>query len=166
MITMLKEFHSICDVSYDKIMRLYEQSILDYGRERFPHMDEYEQRNQAEQDLYQYLRYALHNTGAVLCIWESEGEYKAALRLEQYRDGVLISGLEAAPAARGLGYATALLGAVCAVHRNDVIYSHVDKWNLASMRVHEKCGFKLYSNSAVYLDGSASRDAYTLVFMK
>ena len=99
-------------------------------------------------------------------MWISGGRYIAALRVEPYRDGYLITGLETAPDARRKGYATKLLQGVIA-HLKDEgkvpVYSHVDKGNHASMAVHKKCGFQILYDYGVYLDGSVFQTSYTLV---
>jgi L-amino acid N-acyltransferase YncA len=41
------------------------------------------------------------------------------------------------------------------------VYSHIERNNLASVRAHEKCGFKKITNFAVLLDGSVSQNADT-----
>lgn len=103
---------------------------------------------------------------ATYAVWISGGRYIAALRVEPYRDGYLITGLETAPDARRKGYATKLLQGVIA-HLKDEgkvpVYSHVDKGNHASMAVHKKCGFQILYDYGVYLDGSVFQTSYTLV---
>lgn len=118
---------------------------------------------QAEQDFYQYLRDCFFATpGAVYAIWQEQGAYMSALRLEPYKDGLLLAALETAPQHRRKGYACRLIRAVLTEFAGNKIYSHVSKQNLPSLAVHEICGFKKISDSAAYIDGSVNRRAVTL----
>ena len=116
---------------------------------------------QAEMDFYDYLRNDFFRVeGAYYCLWEIDGKPVSALRLEPYRDGLLLTGLETDPEQRGKGYAGALMAA--ALERVDKpVYSHIERNNLASVRAHEKCGFEKVTNFAVLLDGSVSQKADT-----
>lgn len=98
---------------------------------------------------------------AVYALWEEGDRYCAALRLEPYGDGLLVAGLETHPDMRNRGYATMLLSAAVR-EANSKLYSHVDRHNLTSVRVHEKCGFKAVLDYAVCLDGGVSQRAITM----
>ena len=117
----------------------------------------------AEQDFYQYLKDCFFPTfGAVYAVWMEENEYISALRLEPYKDGFLLEALETAPKHRRKGYAVKLIRAVLAQMPDQRIYSHVSKRNVPSLAVHEKCGFRKISDSAIYIDGSVNHRACTL----
>ncbi len=119
----------------------------------------------AEQDFYQYLKECFFSTPrAVYAIWEEQGEYISALRLEPYKDGLLLAALETAPKHRRKGCATRLIQAVLTRFEDEKIYSHVNKDNAASLAVHEKCGFQKISDTATYLDGSVSAQSVTLCY--
>ncbi|MBQ7817866.1 MAG: GNAT family N-acetyltransferase [Oscillospiraceae bacterium] len=118
---------------------------------------------QGEQDFYQYLRDCFFPTdGAVYAVWVKGSEYISALRLEPYKDGLLLEALETAPKHRRKGYATKLVNAVLAQFPDQKIYSHVSKRNAPSLTVHEKCGFRKILDSATYIDGSVNAQAVTL----
>lgn len=120
---------------------------------------------QAEQDFYQYLQDCFFTTaGAVYAVWIEEGEYISALRLEPYKDGLLLEALETAPKHRRKGYAYQLIIAVLNAFPGRKIYSHVSKHNLPSLSIHKKCGFRQISNCATYIDGSVNARAITLCF--
>jgi RimJ/RimL family protein N-acetyltransferase len=120
---------------------------------------------QAEQDFYQYLRDCFFTTpGAVYAIWQEQGTYVSALRLEPYKDGLLLEALETAPEHRRRGFACRLIQAVLTEFAENKIYSHVSKRNLPSLAVHEKCGFWKISDSAAYIDGSVDERAITLCY--
>ena len=91
----------------------------------------------------------------------------AALRAEPYEDGFLINGLETMPDQRNMGYAKSLLFDVVAHLKetgNTPVYSHIDRNNTASIRIHENAGFYvLQGKSAVLLDGTVSNETLTYV---
>ena len=118
---------------------------------------------QAEQDFYQYLREVFFVTpGAVYAIWQENGRYVSALRLEPYKDGLLLAALETAPEHRRKGYAEALIHSI--LPGRGKVYSHVHKRNKPSLRIHEKCGFQRVSETAAYLDGSVNDRCCTLCY--
>lgn len=118
----------------------------------------------------EYLRFEFfHIPGAKICLWYVEGVCVSALRLEPWRDGLLLTGLETAPLWRNQGYAGALLLAVqshLAQQGSYRLYAHIHKRNLPSVRVHERCGFRMISDTAALLDGTvtAQMGTYLLEF--
>ena len=160
---MLILAQSIRDLSFSKLMGVYIEGNLENAEEFYPDLPEGQKLMQAEQDFYQYLNEVFFRTsGAVYAIWEEQGAYVSVLRLEPYRDGRLLEALETAPSRRRQGYGVQLIKAVQEQFSNQRIYSHVGKKNVASLRVHEKCGFRRISEYAVYIDGSVNRRACTL----
>jgi GNAT superfamily N-acetyltransferase len=118
---------------------------------------------QAEEEHRAYLQEVFFRTpGAVLALWEEAGKYVSALRLEPYRDGLLLEALETAPAERRKGYAGKLIQAVQERFAQEKIYSHVSKRNIPSLRTHEVCGFRRIAENAVYADGSVTSRSCTL----
>ncbi len=153
---MLKIAVKLNDLSFSNLMEVYIEGNL-----------EKEDLLQAEQDFYQYLREVFFRTeGAVYCIWEEQGRYVSALRLEPYRDGWLLAALETAPEQRQKGYAGKLIGAVQEYYPDRKLYSHVSKRNVPSLKTHEKCGFRKILDYAVYADGSVLRSSVTLCWEK
>ena len=122
----------------------------------------------AEQDMYQYLKDVFFRiSGAICAVWQEEGLYVSALRLEPYRDGLLLAALETAPAARKKGYASILVREVQDWLRQQgdlKLYSHVGKHNTASLKTHFACGFVKISDYAVYLDGSVDHRCCTMLY--
>ncbi len=117
-------------------------------------------------DMFDYLRQCFFpGGGAVYCL-RKDGVYVCVLRLEPYRDGLLLTALETAPEHRRRGYAKQLLrGVLERIHGK--VYSHIDDGNRASIAVHQACGFVKMLDHAVYLDGSVSTRAGTyLKFMQ
>ena len=117
----------------------------------------------AEQEFDDYLRNDFFRIpSAIYCLWRESGKAVSALRLEPYQDGWLLEALETAPAYRKRGYATALVKSVREYLGEEILYSHVSKMNEASLRTHFSCGFEVWKDYAVYLDGSVSQRAVTL----
>ena len=160
---MLILARSIRDLSFTRLMEVYTEGNLENAEEFYPDLPEGQKLMQAEQDFYQYLNEVFFKTsGAVYAIWEDRGAYVSALRLEPYRDGLLLEALETAPPSRRQGYAEKLMLAVLDCFGGTKIYSHVSKRSLPSLRVQEKCGFRRISEYAAYIDGSVNHRACTL----
>ena len=119
----------------------------------------------AEQDFRQYLDEVFFRTSGALCaLWEEKGKYVSVLRLEPYKDGLLLEGLETHPDHRKKGYAAKLIAAVQRHLDSVKVYSHVNKRNIASLKTHEKCGFRQISDHAVYINGSVDYRCCTLLY--
>ena len=148
-------------------MSVYEEGNLKNGMEFWPDLSVNEQILNAENDIYQYLSEIFFaQTDAVYCILCEDGEYRSALRLEPYQDGLLLEALETSPDHRRKGYARSLLRAVLDMPLEKKIYSHVSKNNVPSLKVHEKCGFRRILDHAVYVDGSVNQNCVTLLYQK
>ena len=151
---------------YSQVMYVYEQSIRERAQKDHCNCCSKQQLLNAEQDLYAYLQDVLEQKLAVLAFWTDNNKFVSALRLEKYRDGLLLTALETAPRERGKGYASMLVSCVVDQFSDSKIYSHIADNNLASISVHLKCGFQKISSSAVFLDGSQSTDASTYLYEK
>ncbi len=148
---------SLAQLSFGKLMEVYIEGNLEKAEES--------SLLQAEQDFYSYLRDCFFPTdGAVYALWVEGNAYVSALRLEPYKDGLLLAALETAPGHRRKGYAYQLMQAVLERFAQKPIYSHVSKQNAASLAIHEKCGFRKISDAAAYIDGSVSDRAVTLCY--
>lgn len=155
---------SMKELSFRSLMAVYAEGNRENGLDKYPEEPEGRQLELAELDFYQYLREVFYPVrGAVYCVWQAEDTYVSALRLEPYRDGLLLEALETAPGERRKGYAEALIRAVLELCENTRIYSHVGKRNEPSLKVHEKCGFRRALEYAVYVDGSVNQNCCTLV---
>ena len=126
---MLIVAKSLKDLRFSELMQVYAQSNLEAAKER-KHLPSMFALQLAEQDLRQYLQEVFFRTpGARCCIWEESGRYVSALRLEPYRDGLLLAALETAPDDRNRGYASILVREVqkyLARQGNVKLYSHVN----------------------------------------
>lgn len=155
------------EFSFSGLMDLYQEDNLEAARELWPRESEHRQLELAEQEFCQYLQEVFFATpDAVYYIWQVQGKYVSALRLEPYRDGMLLEALVTHPGKRGKGYARQLVEAVLAATKTRPIYSHVGKSNGPSQRVHEACGFQKIMDYAVYADGSVSQNCETYWYEK
>jgi len=163
---MLLVFNQYEGIDFGQLMEVYAESNQSNGAILYPEEPENLQMLYAQQDFYEFLQAFFHIADARYFVWAPEGRYTAALRLEPFMDGLLLEALETLPAARGRGVASELINAtIIHLHNQnyDKIYSHVHKQNLPSLAVHYKCGFSLYTNNAVYIDGTRHDNAYTLL---
>ena len=159
---MLIVAERLSDLSFGKLMAVYREGNLENGQENWPEEPEARQIALAEQDFYQYLSEIFFRTsGAAYLIWEDQGKYISALRLEPYRDGLLLEALETLPEKRRNGYAAKLVLAALEYAGRQNVYSHVSRKNVPSLRTHEKCGFQKILNHAVYADGSVNSRCVT-----
>ena len=158
------------DLSFGSLMEVYRKANREHGLQIAPGEPEERQVALSEQDFYSYLHDSFFTCPqAIYCVWEENQKYVSALRLEPYRDGLLLEALETAPEQRGQGYALRLIQAVQQLleQQGSVrIYSHVSKKNLPSLRTHFRCGFQKYLDYAAYIDGSVNDRAYTLRYEK
>lgn len=161
-VEMIIKICSLQDLSFEKLMTLYKESILENAKDFYPKLDISAGILEAEQDFYAYLRDVFFKTnGACYYILEKDEQYVSGLRIEPYMDGYLIEALETDPEYRCKGYATYLLCEVASKSKLP-LYSHISKTNAASLSVHRRCGFKIILNYAEYIDGSQRQNSYTL----
>jgi len=160
---MLHRLTSLRELDFRELMAVYAGSNQENASEMYPELSEGQAALQVEQDFYSYLRDCFFRTeGAYYAVWQLSGRYVSALRIEPYKDGVLLAALETAPDQRRKGYAEKLIRQVLASERK--VYSHVGKQNLPSLKIHEKCGFQRTSEQAMYIDGSVNEKCCTLCF--
>lgn len=152
------------DLSFGMLMEVYREGNLENGKDFWPKESPERQLALAEQDFYDYLSQTFFRVPeAYYALWAVDGCYVSALRMEPYRDGVLLTGLETAPEQRRRGYAKALIRAVLAARNHGKVYSHVSKRNQASLGTHAACGFQKILDHAVYADGSILTSSVTLL---
>lgn len=151
-------------LNFAQLMEVYAQGNEENGADIWPELPRQQRLLRAEQAFYQYLTEVFFRTsGAVYALWQEEGVYVSALRLEPYQDGLLLEALETAPDQRRKGYAEKLIRAVQEAFPQR-IYSHVSKKNAPSLAIHQKCGFVPVLDYAKYIDGSVARNAVTLQY--
>ena len=145
---MLKLIYSMADLDTEQLLNVYKEHAWD------------------ERDFLSYLREDFFcQKGAFYAVWIEGTVYKSAVRLEPYRDGLLLHSLETEPTGRRRGYAVALMDSLLTylgTTASKRIYSHVNKRNRASLALHKKCRFEIISDSATYIDGTVTQYCYTL----
>lgn len=162
---MLIIANKLSELSFSKLMEVYEEGNLENAQDFWPEETPQRQMALAEESFYDYLRNDFfRHSGAFYGIWEAQGAYVSALRIEPYQDGWLLEALETAPSMRHRGYARSLILEVLEyMSGRGRIYSHVSKRNTASMAVHSFCGFQRILDHAVYNDGSVLSTSETLM---
>ena len=159
---MLILAQTLSQLRFLDLMSVYEEGNRENAACFYPEMDSGAALILAEQDFYTYLTEVFFCTkGATYAVWEVSGKYVAALRFEPFQDGELLEALETAPDERGKRYAQALVNAALQTRRGPV-YSHIKKTNIASLCVHEKCGFVHHCNFAHCIDGTIDKEMLTL----
>ena len=159
---MLIIANNLGKLHFSQLMAVYEEGNRENGAEFWPELPECQQILNAENEFFQYLQEVFFaQSDAVYCILEQDGKYVSALRLEPYKDGLLLEALETAPEYRRCGYGRKLIQAVLEQFGNRKIYSHVSKKNAASISTHLKCGFQKILDHAVYADGSVLHSSIT-----
>ena len=136
---MLIEVRTPSQLSFEAYLRVYAREVRSPSEEAWA---------------YDRVLDFLFHPETVLCVWSVDGRYRSALRLEPWRDGFLLNTLATAPEDQGRGYATAIVRAV--LDRYSPVYSHISHDNAASIRVHEKCGFRRIADVASLLDGTVT----------
>ncbi len=167
MARMLQIITNLRQLDFRQLSEVCIQSNTEAGKRDFPDLPEHLRLARAEQEFYQYLRECFFPTvGACYALWTVGGKYVSALRLEPYEDGLLMAALETVPQQRRRGYATALVMAVKEYAAQRKLYSHVSRDNIASLAVHDACGFHRISDCARYIDGTVTAQAWTFCSRK
>ena len=165
---MLLVASSLHELSFPKLMEVYAESNRENGEDRYPGETPARRQALAEEDFRDYLSQVFFTAeNARYFILEEAERYVSALRLEPYEDGMLLEALETAPEFRKRGYAAALIKKTqeyLKVQGSVRLYSHVSRSNAASLRTHEKCGFRQILDYGRYIDGSINRRTVTLLY--
>ena len=117
------------------------------------------------QNFYGFLSEDFFPAG-ICCVWEENGRYVAALRLQPWHDGWLLEGLQTHRDHRGRGYAKKLIFEAVRQLDGQRIYAHIQQDNAPSIAAHTACGFRKLWDTATYLDGSVHPDSHTYVYEK
>ena len=164
---MLRLATSFRDFCFSDLLEVYSDSNWEKAAD-WPDLPPMFALEMAERDFREYLEDVFFRTpGAVLALWEEKGKCVSALRLEPYKDGLLLEGLETSPVERKKGYATMMINAVqqkLAAQGPVKLYSHVHKKNIASLHTHKKCGFSMVCDHAVYINGNVDYRCCTVMY--
>lgn len=165
---MVTFIHKLVNCDFAALCAVYAQSLESDRARDYPLLDAREGALLAEQAFYQYLSQVFFRTpGAVLVAFCVEKQYICALRLEPYKDGYLISGLETAQAYRRKGFGLQLVNAAlayCADRGVGKVYAHIHRKNKASEKLHLSAGFALLGDGATLLDGAYSSQYTTYCY--
>ena len=166
---MLHIVDSFNQLPFAALMKIYKEGIEENGLEKYPNLPLVQQIAEAEQDFYAYLAIFFRQADSHYFLWEKDGRYVSALRVEPYDDGYLIAALETEPSHRNCGYAKTLLQEVLIwldKHNPAPVYSHISNANKPSLAVHKAIGFSEFLPYSRYVDGSVSHNAITMRYMK
>lgn len=163
--TMLLVAHKISQIELGQLAAVYDGHIQETESGlRDPH-DRSERLLAATQCFYDSVRLFFREQDASYYILKDRGSYAAALRVQAYQDDLLLCCLETRPDARRKGYATTLMRQTVSRLKElgyKRVYSHVDRRNIPSCRVHKACGFREISDHSVFLDGTVDTGSSTL----
>ena len=162
---MLKIYNCLADIDFRQLMDVYEEWNRINGKSVYGKFPANLQMLYSEQDFYAYLVEFFREPSARYAVWIHDGRYVSALRLEAYNNGLLLNALETRLDTRNCGFAKMLIKSVLNDLRSKgsgVLYSHIQKNNAISIRAYLSCGFSVFSDSAVYLDGTIRPDSYSL----
>lgn len=164
---MVNFYGRLRDICFDQLMFVYSEALEENATELYATLNHAEGIMLARQDFYQYLQEVFFPTkDACYAVLEQNGRYVSALRVEPYRDGLLMEAVETAPEYRRKGYACSLVEQTVSMlseKYHGKLYSHVSKRNYASIQLHKHCGFQILSEYARYIDGSVNDRAFTFV---
>lgn len=147
------------------LLNIYREGIAEKAKQYTYVSSEHDRMRMAEEDFLYYVNtvfFGVHN--AWYFLWENAGTYVAALRVEPYKDGTLLSALETTPALRNRGYGKCMVNSLIC-HLRSIqglpLYSHIHKRNAISEHLHQICGFEKVSDYAILLDGTITSDYMT-----
>lgn len=165
---MLKIITTIAELNFEELLEVYREDIQDNGARFFPDLSGAELFRKSGDSFISYLREDFFcQEGAFYALWVVEGQYKAALRMEPYNDGLLLEALSTAANERRKGYGYHLVSEVLKYLPTlpyEVVYSHINKRNTPSLELHKKCGFQPFSDSAKYIDGTVTQNSCTMCY--
>lgn len=168
----LLKFNSYKGIHERKLMDIYAESNWDNTDYFYPdESDKAKAVKQVEADFLNFLKKDfLKQDGSTLWVLEVESKWVSALRTSKIRDRLYyLEALETSPDQRHKSYASLLLSAVIDALKKDGPFRLCDcvsKKNIASLKTHEKCGFKIVSESGYdYLQEESSDRDYGLEFL-
>lgn len=142
------------------LLNIYRDSIAEKASRYTGISSGYDRLRMAEEGFLDYLNTVFFRVqSARYYVWAEDGIYTAALRVEPYKDGLLLSALETAPALRKHGYGKKLVDSLIYLLRGTEslpLYSHIRNSNTVSRHLHLICGFQKVSDYAVLLDGTVT----------
>lgn len=168
---MLHPITSFDDIDGRKLMDLYREGNIENTAYFYPEItDQAVALQNVERDFLSYIKTDfLANEGNTYWVLEEENTWVSALRLYPITKGLYyIEALETHPSFRRKGYAVRLLKGVIEALRERGPFRLCDcvgKRNPASIRTHQKCGFKIVSEAGFdYLCNEANDKDYGMEY--
>lgn len=167
---MLHRITSFNDIDSRKLMALYQEGNLENAEYFYPEEALPSAIQKCEADFLQFLATKFfQREGSEYWILETEDTWVSALRLNRIADGFYyLEALETHPDFRKKGYAARLLSDVIEELKSRGPFrlcDSVSKTNLASVRVHRKCGFEIVSEAAFdYLNNETNETHYGMQY--
>ena len=168
---MLLRINKYSDLDERKLMDIYAESNFENTDFFFPDIsDKNEATRKVEAGFLDYLKNVFFSReGNDLWVLEEDGLWVSALRTSKLECGIYYpEALETRPDSRRKGYAAKLLSGVLEVLKPEGpfrMYDCVSKKNTASLKTHEKCGFRIVSEKGFdYLTGEYDEHCYGLEY--
>ena len=167
---MLRKITEYGDLDERKLMDIYSESNYENTDYFFPEETDKEKAvRQVEAGFLDFLKNDFFSKPeAAVWVYEESGTWFSALRTCRIRDVYFLEALETRPDQRRKGYAALLLSAVVDALKKQGpfrLYDCVSKRNTASLKTHEKCGFRIVSEEGYdYLMEEADDHDYGLEY--
>lgn len=100
-------------------------------------------------------------------VLEEEGQWVSALRINREQDYYYLEALETHPDHRRRGHAAKLMELVLEQLKQQgsfILRDAVKKTNIPSLKTHEKCGFTVEREEAVYPSGQVQPNNYGMIY--
>lgn len=161
---MLLGMRALEELDFPELMAVYEAGNRENGEYFYPEESPERQMLLAQRDFRKYLTDGFFAKPDVsYWIWQEDGTYMSALRLEPEGEGLLLEALETRPGFRQKGYAKKLIRAVLdRLPKGTEVHSHVSRENTASLATHYACGFVKACDFITESDGRIRNDYVTM----
>lgn len=167
---MLHRITAFDAIDQRRLMDIYQESNKENAMEFYRGMPRANAVRRVERDFLEFIRTKFFSgSGRTYWVLEQEHVWVCALRLAVVEQGVLyLEALETHPDYRRRGFAVRLLKGVMEELEKEGPYKLCDcvhKNNEASLKIHEKCGFKIVSQDGLnYLVGTRNSRTYGLQY--
>ena len=168
---MLLELREAVPGQRKKLMDIYRQSNIENIAYFFPDAGNEETGlAMVENSFMEFMEEFITREENRCYIWEEEGEWLSALRVERFDGYWFLEALETRPDRRKRGYAERLMIAVIQRLRGYgrvIIRDSVSKNNEASIALHRKCGFFIETENGVdYPGGEPDAGCYGMAYFE
>lgn len=168
---MLRKIESFSELDSRKLMNVYAEGNEENAEYFYPNEpDRAAAVKRVETNFLGFLKKEFYSRpGSVYWVLEEDGEWVSALRASRIREGLYyLEALETRPDRRREGFAARLLTAVTQelkIGGPFRLYDCVSRRNAASLKTHERCGFRIASDPGHdYLRDRPDEGAYGLMY--